>query len=186
MRVLILNGSPRKGTTEKVLNAFLDVFESMGFSVEYLSLSNLSISPCNECLSCYIREGCIIMDAMTGIYEKLKTADIVVFASPVFFSGPTAQMKAMIDRLQALWAIKNKIKKQVRGTSPMVIGVVVGARGSEIDLKNTVSIFKAAASSFNGNYAGTFSYLRAESPDDLPEFSELKLKIEDFIRSCGL
>lgn len=184
MNFLILNGSPRKfGTTASVLKVLNKVLASKGFEVLQFDIASLNISPCTECLSCYKKEGCIIIDPMITIYEKIKTADVIIFASPVFFSGPSAQLKALIDRLQAFWALKHILNKEVRAGSPLTGGIVVGSRGSEIDLRNTVSIFKAATSAFNGVYAGTLSILNAENPENLPPAPELKRLVLNFLEN---
>jgi multimeric flavodoxin WrbA len=183
MKVFALQGSPRRdGTTAYVLSVFLEVLASLGFEVESLNIDSLKIEPCNECLSCYIREGCIISDSMNVIYRRLEEADIIIFATPVFFSGPTAQLKAAIDRLQAFWAKKNILGRKVREKFGRMFGIVVGSRNSEIDLRNTVSIFKAAASAIDVEYSGTFSILDAENKECLPPKPLLKKSIEGFLK----
>lgn len=185
-KVLFLNGSPRKGTTERIVEKFRNFLEKKGHEVEVFNISHLNISPCTECLACFVKEGCIVIDPMQTIYSRLKTADAVFFATPVFFSGPSAQLKAAIDRLEAFWAIKYIHQRKVREDVPLVFGIVVGSRNSEIDLKTTEMILKAASTAFNGKYSGTFSILNAETPEDLPEDEELLKKIEKFVSEAGL
>ena len=100
-RVVILTGSMRKGgNTDLLAHAFA---EGAGthHTVEIVSVADYSIQPCIGCNSCFTREGhqCFRKDDMPVIYEKLKQADIVAIASPVYFYGLSAQLKAMIDRL---------------------------------------------------------------------------------------
>lgn len=187
MKVVAINGSPRRrGTTSVLLDVLVEVFSEQGHLVERFDLSTLKIEPCSECLSCYTREGCIIFDPMLTIYDRLKQADLIVLASPVFFSGPSAHMKALIDRLQAFWALKNVLGKRLRSQKPGVIGIVVGARNSKIDERNTVSIFKAAADAFDGDYVATYSVLTAENPEDLPLKPVLKKDLLDFLKKAGV
>lgn len=185
-RVLILNGSPRKGTTERVIEEFRRLLEKKGYETETFNVSHLNISPCTECLSCFVREGCIIVDPMQTLYDRLKKSDVVFLATPVFFSGPSAQLKAVIDRLEAFWAMKYIHGKKVRTGTPLVFGIVLGSRNSELDLRTTETILRAAATTFNGKYGGTFSILDAESPADLPEAGVLLEKIEKFVAEAGL
>jgi arsenate reductase len=105
MFVLGLQGSPRRnGNTSILLSTFLTECEGLGAHTHYLDVPRKKISPCVECGSCE-REGfCAIKDDMQQVYPLLRKADVVVMATPVFFYGPTAQMKALIDRSQALWA----------------------------------------------------------------------------------
>ena len=107
MFVLGLQGSPRiKGNTSILLSMFLAEAEKLGAFIQRLDVARMNISPCIECGTCD-REGfCPVDDDMQEVYLLLRQADIVVMATPIFFYGATAQMKALIDRSQALWARK--------------------------------------------------------------------------------
>lgn len=107
MFVLGLQGSPRnKGNTSILLSTFLTEAERLGAHTKHLDVARKSISPCQECGTCEKEGYCPIDDDMQQIYTLLWQADIIVMATPIFFYGPTAQMKALIDRSQALWARK--------------------------------------------------------------------------------
>ena len=82
-------------------------------TVEIISASDYKVNPCIGCNSCVTREGnrCFQIDDMPRIYEKLKTADVVVAASPVYFYGISAELKAMIDRLHTPMRNEFPIKK---------------------------------------------------------------------------
>ena len=107
MFVLGLQGSPRlKGNTSLLVSAFLERAEGLGARTLRVDVARKKISPCQECGTCE-REGfCPIDDDMQEMYFLLWEADIIVMGTPVFFYGPTAQLKALIDRSQALWARK--------------------------------------------------------------------------------
>lgn len=105
-------GSPRiKGNTDLLLDEALKGAQSQGAEVEKIIVDNLNISPCREYYGCLRDGNCVIRDDMDGIYPKLLEADGVIVASPIFFYGLTSQLKALIDRCQALWARKY-IRKQ--------------------------------------------------------------------------
>ena len=111
MKVLGIFGSPRKGgNTELLLEEDLEGAEAEGAEVEPLRLTDYDIIPCKECLACCKNGDCIILDDMAKIYPKLLEADIIIFASPIFFYGVTAWAKALIDRCQALWSRKYHLK----------------------------------------------------------------------------
>ena len=103
MNVLAFNGSPRmkKGITDSILQIFLEGAESAGAETETIYIARQKISYCTGCFNCwFVHPGkCIHNDDMIMIREKIKSADILVFASPVYFDGFTAQMKTMMDRL---------------------------------------------------------------------------------------
>ncbi len=111
IRVLGILGSPRRqSNTEILLDSALAGAVDRGAEVEKVLLSEMDIAPCKEIYACLEAGRCAIQDDMQFLYEKLLTADHVIFASPIFFYGITAQAKAMVDRCQALW-----VKKYVLG-----------------------------------------------------------------------
>lgn len=100
-RILVLIGSPRKGgNTELLARAFTEAAGSR-HEVELISVADYRIHPCTGCNSCSASEGhrCFQEDGMQQIYGKLKQADTLVIASPVYFYGISAQLKALVDRL---------------------------------------------------------------------------------------
>ncbi len=107
MFVLGLQGSPRvKGNTSLLLSTFLAEAERLGACTQNIHVARKDISPCQECNNCEKKGFCLIDDDMREIFPLLRKADIVVVGTPVFFYGPTAQMKALIDRCQTMWARK--------------------------------------------------------------------------------
>ncbi len=101
MNIVILVGSMRKGgNTDLLATAFADGARKH-HTVEIVSVADYQVNPCIGCNTCFEREGhqCCQKDDMQVIYEKLKIADVIVVASPVYFYGISAQLKAMIDRL---------------------------------------------------------------------------------------
>jgi len=107
MFVLGLQGSPRlNGNTSILLLTFLNEARKLGAYTRQVDVVSMDIMPCQECGICE-REGyCPINDDMQQIYPLLRSADLIVMATPIFFYGATAQMKALIDRSQALWVRK--------------------------------------------------------------------------------
>ena len=100
-RIIVLVGSVRReGNTELLARAFA---EGAGkrHEVELVSVADYNVHPCLGCNCCFAAEGnqCVQKDDMRKIYEKLKGADTLVIASPVYFYGVSAQLKALIDRL---------------------------------------------------------------------------------------
>ena len=99
--ILILAGSPRKnGNTDRLVASFADGARKNNM-VEIVSVSDYKVNPCIGCNSCFTRDGneCFQNDDMNLIYDKLKAANMVVIASPVYFYGLSAELKAIIDRL---------------------------------------------------------------------------------------
>lgn len=121
-------GSPRiKGNTDLLLDEALKGAQSQGAEVEKIIVDNLNISPCREYYGCLRDGNCVIRDDMDGIYPKLLEADGVIVASPIFFYGLTSQVKALIDRCQALWARKYILKQNLPDAARKGAFIAVGA-----------------------------------------------------------
>ena len=100
MNILILSGSPRKdGNTDLLVEAFVKG-ASQKHHVEVVSVHDYKVNPCLGCNACFKNKDntCAQKDDMPLIYEKMSHADMLVIASPVYFYGLSAQLKAVIDR----------------------------------------------------------------------------------------
>ncbi len=133
MRVLGIMGSPRiKGNTDLLLDEALRGAQSQGAEVEKIIVDKLQISPCREYYRCLRDGNCAIRDDMDDIYPKLLEADGVIVASPMFFYGLTSQVKALIDRSQALWVrrfiLKQNLPDAVRKGAFIAVGATKGQR----------------------------------------------------------
>lgn len=98
MMVLGISGSPKSGNTEYMLNEALKVARDRGFRIESALCSQLNIEPCTDCGKCVGGAACPVEDGMAEIYDLLGKADGIIVASPVYFGGMTAQLKAIFDR----------------------------------------------------------------------------------------
>ncbi len=112
MFVLGLQGSPRKkGNTNYLLASFLDELNKKGAHTHLIQVAEKNIKPCIGCGNCERKGVCAIADddMMKEIYGLLRKADVVAAATPIYFYNATAQLKALIDRTQTLWARKYKL-----------------------------------------------------------------------------
>jgi len=134
LRVLGIMGSPRiKGNTDLLLDEALKGAQSQGAEVEKIIVDKLKIAPCREYYGCLRDGNCVIRDDMDDIYPKLLEADGVIVASPMFFYGLTSQVKALIDRCQALWARKHILKQNPPDAGRKGAFIAVGAtRGKKL------------------------------------------------------
>ncbi len=134
MKVLGIMGSPRiGGNTDLLLDEALRGAASQQAEVEKIIVDKLSITPCREYYGCFRDGNCVIRDNMDEIYPKLLSADGIIVASPIFFYGLTAQLKALIDRCQALWARKYILKQKPPDSARKGAFIAVGAtRGQKL------------------------------------------------------
>jgi multimeric flavodoxin WrbA len=99
MNILILSGSPRKGGNTELLAEAFAKGAAAQHNVEIVSVRDYKVNPCLGCNACFKANGiCAQKDDMTILYEKMSQTDMLVIASPVYFYGISAQLKAVIDR----------------------------------------------------------------------------------------
>ena len=102
MKILALIGSPRRrGNTDLLVDAALGEAAKHGHEGEKLYLYDYEIKPCVDCRACKQGERvCVLKDGMPSIYNKIDAADALILGTPIYWYGPTAQMKLLIDRLR--------------------------------------------------------------------------------------
>lgn len=107
MMILGINGSPRiGGNTDILLDSALSGARNKGAEVEKVILNTLNFSPCQECENARSDGVCLIKDDMRILHQKIREADAIILASPIFFGSLSAQTKMMIDRFQCIWRAK--------------------------------------------------------------------------------
>jgi multimeric flavodoxin WrbA len=103
--VVAINGSPKmeKGRTAKILTPFLEGMQKAGATVELFYARRLNIKPCDGDLYCWNKKPseCYINDSMQSLYPKLREADILVLATPVYVPLP-GEIQNLINRLVPL------------------------------------------------------------------------------------
>ncbi len=133
MKVLGIAGSPRRGgNTDLLLAEVMKGAASRGAEVKTIVLNDLKVAPCQHCDACLETGRCKVEDDMQMVYRELEDADRIVLASPIQFMGVTAQMKAMIDRCQALWARKYVLKLPPLGNRRDRKGLFISVGGRKI------------------------------------------------------
>ena len=112
MRIVVLNGSPRRnGNTEIMADAFCEGAKEGGHQVQKINLGTKKIAPCIDCKYCFTHNGtCSQDDDMGEIMAALDGADMIVFASPIYWFTGNAQLKTAIDRMYALAGTQITIK----------------------------------------------------------------------------
>ena len=157
MKVIGIAGSPRRGgNTDLLLAEILRGAASRGAEVKTIILNDLKITPCQHCDACLEKGKCRIEDDMQMVYRELEGADRIILASPVQFMGVTAQMKAMIDRCQALWARKYVLKIPPLGNQRERKGFFISVGGRRVAnlFDTSIAIVKSLFNCLNVTYAG--------------------------------
>ena len=100
MKVLMLNGSPRKdGNTSIALEEMKKIFEAEGVETEIVRVGNKDVRGCIACGRCYELGKCVFDDVVNELAPKFEAADGLVIASPVYYASANATLIAVLDRL---------------------------------------------------------------------------------------
>ena len=101
MKILAINGSPRtiRSTTRRLAQFVLDGAAEAGAETEMIDLCDLRVTPCTACEGCSFNGICVFDDDVPLLVERMKDADGIVFASPVYIDNVSGQMKVFFDRL---------------------------------------------------------------------------------------
>ena len=104
MKIAALNGSPKTGNTAAMVDAFAQGAKEAGHEVEILHVGRMKIGGCLACEYCHGKgEGtCVQKDDMEKVMPAYKEADMVVFASPIYYFDMSAQLSAAIQRVYAI------------------------------------------------------------------------------------
>lgn len=133
--LLILNGSPRKKGNTAILSEYLLNHLSDKYLTEQLFLYDYTINPCVDCRACKVDNlSCILGDSMPNIYSKIEEADIIVIGTPIYWFGPSAQTKMLLDRFRPYY-----VNKKLNGKKAALI-LPAGTGAGDCDL--TTEMFK--------------------------------------------
>jgi len=113
-------GSPRKnGNTEILTKHTLQAIAEGGLDTELVRLAGLDIRPCNACMVCRDEERCPIDDDLFPLYTKIKEAEAIILASPVYYGSATALLKAFMERTGYISGSRRVFAGKVGG--PLVV-----------------------------------------------------------------
>jgi multimeric flavodoxin WrbA len=115
-KIIGINGSPRKdGNTDILLTEALRGAREAGADTSAIILNDLNIVPCQEeeYTKVDVAGLSVIKDDMHLIFDKIKSAEAIILASPIFFGSLSAQSKMMIDRFQCVWVSNNLMGKKI-------------------------------------------------------------------------
>jgi len=140
------------GNADILLDKALLGAKSKGAKVEKVILNKLKMAPCQECEKVRDDGTCIIEDDFQPLYKKVKEADGLILASPIFFGSLSAQTKIMIDRFQCHWRYKYILKKPETGKKRPGALILVEASKREDFFNNAKSIVKNFFATVNVDY----------------------------------
>ncbi|MFC2024704.1 flavodoxin family protein [Chloroflexota bacterium] len=175
MKVLGISGSPRRGgNTELLLAEAMKGAASRGAETKTIILNDLDITPCQHCDYCLKAGRCRQDDDMQLVYHELAQAERVVIATPIHFMGPTAQLKTMIDRCQALWARKYILKMPPLENRRERKGLFIAVGGMKISglFEPTLTIVKALFKVLDISYEGELLFTSVDEKGAIAKHPE--------------
>ena len=111
-KVLIISTSLRNNANSEILAKETERgAKEAGNEVEFITLKDKNIQFCKGCLACQKLKKCVISDDANAITEKMKNADVIVWATPIYYYEMSGQMKTLIDRANSLYATGHKFKE---------------------------------------------------------------------------
>ncbi len=168
-KVLGIMGSPcLEGNAAALLDAVLEGAKSAGAEIERLNISELNIHPCDGCGRCDSEAECRrFKDDMTSIYVKIRQVDALVFSSPIYFLGVTAQLKGLLDRCQCFWAEKYLKGKRAYEGKRRPKGFFIACAGSEKPavFEPAVRTIRSVFQALDYEYAGEVLLSNTDSPE---------------------
>ena len=187
MHVLSLQGSPRKdGNTAAVLGCVEEGLAKGGHVIDRVDIVDCEIAGCDECLTC--QQGsdapdCAILDDANEIFQKMVETDLIVFASPVFCWGFSAQLKALLDRSICLCKMHDDEPciPLLRETPMALVATAAGPEDGNMDL--IAETFSRYVRYMRGRQAGQLLVPRCTTPSDLPE--DVEERAQAFAASLG-
>lgn len=157
MNIVMINGSARKGNTLTAINVFKKGLANC-HEIDIINPDQLNIAPCKGCGACQCHQGCVDQDDTNSTINKIVAADMIVFASPVYWWGISAQLKLIIDKCYCRGL-------QLKGKKVGVI-IVGGSPTDNIQYQLIKQQFQCMAQYLSWNVLFHQSYF-ANSRDDL-------------------
>jgi len=103
-KVIVISTSLRRGSNScQLADRFAEGARSAGNEVEKISLAGKEIRFCKGCLACQQTGACVIKDDVPPIMERVLNADVVCWATPIYYYEMSGQMKTLIDRMNAMY-----------------------------------------------------------------------------------
>ena len=151
MKAVILFGSPRKsGNTRQLVDAFTGAMKKGRDEVKLLYLNDMKIRPCQGCLSCAETGACRIKDDMRDVCTSIMESDVVVYATPIYWWAPSAQLKLAMDR--SIVFLDGEMNSRVKGKKS--VSLVTCADSDKETCAPTLEIFKRSFEGLGMEYSG--------------------------------
>lgn len=168
--ILVISTSLRKGNSYRLAQQFAKGAEEAGNKVELVSLVGKKIDYCRGCFQCLSKGSCVIKDDAVEIADKMRDADVIAFATPVYYYSMSGQMKTLIDRANCLYSGKRNFTD--------VYLLATAAEGSPSAMDNTVAGVQGWIDCFSG--VSLKGVIRGTGVNDIGDINGKKSLIEAY------
>ncbi len=184
MKIVCLQGSARKkGNTAKVLGWVEEELAGLGHEVESIYLTARNLNGCLGCAACKDKAdevGCAQKDDIPEILGKMVNAQVVIFASPLYFWGVTAQLKAVIDRTYSLYTRYHEPSHTSLVEGQRQALLVTGGGGWDNNAEATFTAFSRIQKPHKAVHSGELFVGNCTTPADMGE--DVKTRALEFAR----
>jgi multimeric flavodoxin WrbA len=180
MKTVILFGSPRKdGNTIQLVQTMTDALKNRGHSVRMLYLNELNIRPCQGCYICLKKGSCKTKDDMKNIRKYILESDLIVYATPIYWFGPSAQLKLVMDRSIAF--MDSDYNSRIAGKKAVTL--MTFADNNMDTCKPTTDMFKKSFDLLKLSYTGSIEVPGCAEGGSIDE--KYKTKIRKLVDSLA-
>lgn len=110
-KIIVISTSLRNGSnSDQLADKFIQGAMESGNIVEKISLINKEIAFCKGCMACQKIGRCVIKDDVNAIMQKVLEADVICWATPIYYYEMSGQMKVLIDRMNAMYSLDYKFR----------------------------------------------------------------------------
>lgn len=128
-KLLAVNGSPRKnGANAQIIAKASELASKYDYETEVINVYDLKLDGCKSCMACKKTGKCVQNDSMNDILDKIRSSDMLLFATPIYFSSETGPLKTFLDRMYPMITEEEgKIKADLGNISKFSIVVTCNA-----------------------------------------------------------
>ncbi len=202
MNAVVIQGSPKRdeGNTFSILSPFIDGMKEAGANVDLVFAKDYSIESCKGCFYCMFKSpgDCCIKDDMQLFYQKLKNADIWIFASPVYFGGFASSIRKILERLSPLLEPSFQNYNGITGhpwrETTMVKKIALVASCGSLELINFDSLISelqcickkcGKSGILNTKYAGALLFRNAQDFLSVPDLKDVHQSLKHAAKEAG-
>lgn len=169
-----MGSARREGNTAVLCNVAADAMTQRGIEADVVHLYGMDIAHCTNCGGCDPTGECVIDDDMQHIYRMIEESDIIVFATPVHFSGMSSILKQAVDRMQCLWT-------HPRASSKRIAAIADGGSPEPV-FRNIMSVARSVGNTLNGEWIGELMIGDTDNglrDDDIRAAREFGMRLAD-------